>query len=113
MFKQSIHAMGRADIFSYFFNAWLKVTSKRTIYMKINSLTISYAGELHELASNSCIFAFWVVSNPRIFEVLCSRGKIPTTWDHVLKRLSTGPTCAKVRVSHVTHHAKSVRSRMC
>ncbi|EYC35648.1 hypothetical protein Y032_1005g3367 [Ancylostoma ceylanicum] len=34
-------------------------------------------------------------------------------WDRVLKRLSTGPTCAKARVSHVTHHAKSGRSRMC
>ncbi|EYC27607.1 hypothetical protein Y032_0009g821 [Ancylostoma ceylanicum] len=59
--------MGRADILSYFFNAWLKRTS-----------------ELLDLASSSCIFAFWCASNSRIFEVLHSRGKLPTTWDQNL-----------------------------
>ncbi|EYC16310.1 hypothetical protein Y032_0034g2921 [Ancylostoma ceylanicum] len=81
--------------------------------MKNHLLTTSYAGELLEIAPSSCIFAFWFVSNSRIFGVLRSRGKIPTTWDNVLKLLRTGPTCAKVNVSHVTHHAKSARSRMC
>ncbi|EYC40061.1 hypothetical protein Y032_0631g866 [Ancylostoma ceylanicum] len=77
--------------------------------MKINLLTTSCASELHELAPSSCTLAFWFVSNSRIFEVLCSSGKIPTAWDQVLKRLSMGPTCAKARVSHVTHHAKGIR----
>ena len=109
------------------YTRWAEQTSSRTSLMRgwnwqvkeqfISRLThllaTSHAGELLELPSSSCIFAFWFVSNSRIFEVLYSRGKIPTAWDQVLKRLSTGPTCAKVRVSHVTHHAKSVRSRMC
>ena len=46
-------------------------------------------------------------------EYYAAEEKFLPPWDRVLKRLSTGPTCAKVRVSHVTHHAKSVRSRMC